>query len=266
MDFAVRRVLVDMAQIYQRLRRRRRSGRWRPARFGTRGISRSSSRACRRRGTAGRDHFRAGRSAADPFGREEPVAASRDERVLIIDIGGGSAEIILSENGRIAQAFSKPLGALRLQELFLRERSAESDRTAAAGGVYRGTDRVRLCGASARFRIDRVIGTSATASAVVCAVERIPRAKRDEADRLRASTPQIRKLYKESAGWTLEQRQKIAGIGPRRAEIIIPGTAVLLRVLEGSCACRRFITPRRACGTGLSPIWRRAVRDARLPS
>ncbi len=32
------------------------------------------------------------------------------ERFLIIDIGGGSAEIILSENERIGQAFSKPLG------------------------------------------------------------------------------------------------------------------------------------------------------------
>ena len=29
---------------------------------------------------------------------------------LIIDIGGGSAEIILSENERIEQAFSKPAG------------------------------------------------------------------------------------------------------------------------------------------------------------
>ena len=42
------------------------------------------------------------------------------ERFLIIDIGGGSAEIILSENERMVKAFSKPLGALRLQELFLR--------------------------------------------------------------------------------------------------------------------------------------------------
>src|ERR1700685_3879864 len=42
------------------------------------------------------------------------------ERFLIIDIGGGSTEIILSENERIGQAFSKPLGALRLQELFLK--------------------------------------------------------------------------------------------------------------------------------------------------
>src|SRR6202163_3301065 len=39
------------------------------------------------------------------------------ERFLIIDIGGGSAEIILSEDDRVCAAFSKPLGAIRLQEL-----------------------------------------------------------------------------------------------------------------------------------------------------
>src|SRR5439155_23504887 len=41
-------------------------------------------------------------------------------RVLIVDIGGGSAELILSEHGRMSQAFSKQLGALRLTEVFLK--------------------------------------------------------------------------------------------------------------------------------------------------
>src|SRR3984957_15858835 len=48
------------------------------------------------------------------------------ERILIIDIGGGSAELILSENERMTKAFSKPLGALRLQELFLRTDPAKN--------------------------------------------------------------------------------------------------------------------------------------------
>jgi exopolyphosphatase/guanosine-5'-triphosphate,3'-diphosphate pyrophosphatase len=81
-------------------------------------------------------------------------------------------------------------------------------------------------------RIDRVIGTSATASAVICAVNRIPRARREESDRRRASTPQVRRLLKEVSSLDLAQRQKLTGIGPRRAEIIIPGAAVLLHVLE----------------------------------
>jgi len=154
-----------------------------------------------------------------------------DERFLIIDIGGGSAEIILSEGSRICAAFSKPLGAIRLQELFLRgdpPTEAELLRMEEYIGE-RIAPAVREIG---RKRINRVVGTSSTAAAVVSAVSRIPRARREEADRRRASAAQMRRLYKEICEVDLKRRQKIVGIGPRRAEIIIPGTAVLLHVLE----------------------------------
>jgi exopolyphosphatase / guanosine-5'-triphosphate,3'-diphosphate pyrophosphatase len=153
------------------------------------------------------------------------------EKFLIIDIGGGSAEIIFSENERIGLAFSKPLGALRLQELFFHSdppKGAELHRLSEYIEERIGSAVRRIGGA----HIDRVIGTSATASAVVCAVNRIPRNRRDEADRHRASTPQIRKLYKDLSAMSESARQKVTGIGPRRAEIIVPGTAVLLHVLE----------------------------------
>jgi exopolyphosphatase/guanosine-5'-triphosphate,3'-diphosphate pyrophosphatase len=153
------------------------------------------------------------------------------ERFLIIDIGGGSAEIILSENERMGKAFSKPLGALRLQELFLR---TDPPRTT---DLHRLDEYIeeRIGSAVRRLgdtHIDRVVGTSATASAVVCAVNRIPRARRDESDRKRAATTQIRRFYRDISMLDIAARQKITGIGPRRAEIIVPGTAVLLHILE----------------------------------
>jgi exopolyphosphatase/guanosine-5'-triphosphate,3'-diphosphate pyrophosphatase len=153
------------------------------------------------------------------------------ERFLIIDIGGGSAEIILSEDDRIDLAFSKPLGALRLQELFLRSdppRASDLHRLEQYIGE-RIESAVRRMG---NAHIDRVVGTSATASAVVCAVNQIPRSRRDDADRHRATTAQIRKLYRDLSQMDVLARQKVVGIGPKRAEIIIPGSAVLLRVLE----------------------------------
>src|SRR5205807_2417609 len=82
------------------------------------------------------------------------------------------------------------------------------------------------------LRWDRVIATSATAAAVVCAVNRVARSRRDQADRLRASTAQIRKLFKKLAASDLTARRKIAGIGPKRAEIIVAGAGTLLRILE----------------------------------
>lgn len=154
------------------------------------------------------------------------------ERFLIVDIGGGSAEIILSENENLTQAFSKPLGALRLQEMFLKSDPPKVNEIHRMEEYIDEKIRSSLRRVS-QGPIDRVIGTSATASAVVCAANQIPRARRDEADRRRATTAQIRKLYRDACAVDISQRQKIIGIGPRRAEIIIPGTAVLLHVLAG---------------------------------
>jgi len=42
-----------------------------------------------------------------------------EKRVLIVDVGGGSAEVILSDHGVLSEAFSRPLGAVRLTEIFL---------------------------------------------------------------------------------------------------------------------------------------------------
>ncbi len=154
----------------------------------------------------------------------------RVKRVLIVDIGGGSAEIIASQDGKLIDALSKPLGALRLQEIFLhadppiprelKQMAEFVDEKLEAAIVRMGT------------RWDRAIATSATAAAVISAVNRVSRSRRDRADRLRASTAQIRKLFQKLAALDLARRRKIAGIGPRRAEIIVAGAGTLLRILE----------------------------------
>jgi exopolyphosphatase/guanosine-5'-triphosphate,3'-diphosphate pyrophosphatase len=153
------------------------------------------------------------------------------QRVLMIDLGGGSAELILSEHGRMTQAFSKPLGALRLKEVFLKSDPPE------ARELHRMEEYIqeRIVDAVKRFGdspYDRAIATSATAAAVICAVNRVPRAKRETADRLRAGVSQVRKFYQEVSVGDLESRRKIPGIGPKRAEIIVPGVAMLLQVLR----------------------------------
>ena len=153
------------------------------------------------------------------------------QRVLMIDIGGGSAEIILSESGRMLLATSKQLGALRLTELFLKSDPPKETELHRLNEYIaeRLAPTLRRMGSA---RIDRVIATSATASAVVSAVNLIPRVKRDTSDRLRCSAAQLRSLYSEISEKTLAERRKIVGIGPRRAEIIVAGTAVLHRVLR----------------------------------
>lgn len=153
------------------------------------------------------------------------------KRVLIIDIGGGSAEIVAAEGGHMREAFSKPLGAVRLREIFLK------DDPPAPLQLHQMLEYIQAKLETAVRRLgrsgwDRAIATSATASAVASAAARVPRSKRDQIGRLRVSTAQVRKLYGKLAGLNLAGRRKITGIGPRRAEIIVPGVAVLLDFLR----------------------------------
>jgi exopolyphosphatase / guanosine-5'-triphosphate,3'-diphosphate pyrophosphatase len=153
------------------------------------------------------------------------------ERTLIVDVGGGSAELIISQAGQLIDAVSKPLGAVRLTEVFLKSDPPQPDELHRLAG-YIDENLVTFYKQHGAENFDWAIGTSATAAALVSAINQVARAKRDEADRLRAATNQIRELYSTLIKSDLAARRKITGIGPRRAEIVIAGAAVFLRVLE----------------------------------
>ncbi len=151
--------------------------------------------------------------------------------ILIVDVGGGSAEFIVSRGGKIEEAYSQKIGAVRLTEVFLKQdppsrlelRQLEEYIEEKLAPIARRLDEQRP---------QRTIATSATAAAVACALHRVPRAQRDLADRLRIARSGLRELFRDLASKTLEQRRQVAGIGPRRAEVIVPGCAVLWRVLH----------------------------------
>jgi exopolyphosphatase/guanosine-5'-triphosphate,3'-diphosphate pyrophosphatase len=154
------------------------------------------------------------------------------ERLLILDIGGGSAELILSEEGHFVEAFSKPLGAVRLTELFLKGDPPDPREMGRMGKYIQE----RIAGPVGRFssiKANRLIATSATAAAAVCAINNVARSRRDRADRLHVTTPQIRQLFREVAARDIATRAKMTGIGPKRSEIIVAGVAVLHEVVQG---------------------------------
>ena len=153
------------------------------------------------------------------------------KRVLMIDVGGGSAEVILSDHGVLSEGFSKPLGAVRLTEVFLgTDPPSPLD-------LHRLNEYIdeKLSGPLKKIGhgpFDRAIATSATAAAIVCAVNRVARSRREDADRLKASAGQIRRFYRDISVLDLNGRRKILGIGPNRAELIVAGVAVFRRMLE----------------------------------
>jgi exopolyphosphatase / guanosine-5'-triphosphate,3'-diphosphate pyrophosphatase len=152
-------------------------------------------------------------------------------RTLLIDIGGGSAEVICTEGGKLWEAISKPIGAVRLTSMFL---SADPPTKAGLASMdeYIAERMAPAVSRFSRLKVDRVVATAGTAAAVVRAARGITSTARDAADRQSATLPQIRRLYKDLSGMKLAKRRRVPGIGTRRAEIIVPGLAVLRYALE----------------------------------
>jgi exopolyphosphatase / guanosine-5'-triphosphate,3'-diphosphate pyrophosphatase len=153
------------------------------------------------------------------------------ERTLIIDVGGGSAEVIISQGGQLIDAASKSIGAVRLTEVFIEHDPPSADEL---GRLVAYVEQKlaafhRLHGSE---KFDRAIATSATAAALVCAMNQIPRTKRENADRAKGSITQLQEFYNTLIRSDLNGRRKITGIGPRRAEIIVAGAAVFLTILK----------------------------------
>src|SRR5436305_8278478 len=89
------------------------------------------------------------------------------ETTLTIDVGGGSAELIISRGSEIIDAVSKPLGAVWLTEMFLKDvppSPIELDRLTA----FIAEKLQPFCQEHGDKKFDRAIATSASAAAVVC--------------------------------------------------------------------------------------------------
>ncbi len=142
-------------------------------------------------------------------------------RVLLIDLGGGSCELTFSVAGQIQEMASLPLGAVRLTEEFLahdppRPKELQRLRAFISEEVARIERRVLA------RRVQVTIATGGTAATLAALASK----RRGDARAGQASAGDLRRIAEKVAGYDLEERRVMPGLGPRRAEIIVAGAAV----------------------------------------
>lgn len=150
--------------------------------------------------------------------------------VLLVDLGGGSCELTLSRKGQIRDTVSLPLGAVRLTSEFLRHdppRKSELERM--RGFVAR--EMARIEGRIKSARVRAVIATSGTAAALAGVAAHLARVGKQRPG-AKVTREMMKRIVKQITRLPLEQRRKVPGIGPRRAEIIPAGAVVYGELLE----------------------------------
>ncbi len=191
-------------------------------------------------------------------------------RVLLVDLGGGSCEITLSEHKRIKETVSVPLGAVRLTEEFLptdpapaeglarmrqfigrelrraRKRiqpegvglviatsgtAAALSEACAGRGNAANVKAARGSGKPARRSAGKMVGRPIQALTGAAATVK-PDPNRIVAPAGTVTTREARRLAAKLEKMTLPEREAVPGIGPRRAEIVVAGTQVFAELLE----------------------------------
>lgn len=160
----------------------------------------------------------------------------RNQAVAVVDIGGGSTEVILSSGGVVEQVYPLPLGAVRLTE-----RYGGPER--AAGDHYRKMRRAirRVLKRTIRkppFTPQMLIGTGGTFTSLA------------NISRHRAAMPggnhlppasvrgyemnrsELRHLIDWLRELPLRTRQRVPGLSPERADIIVAGATIIERVMK----------------------------------
>ncbi|HEY0614364.1 MAG TPA: Ppx/GppA phosphatase family protein [Candidatus Elarobacter sp.] len=153
-----------------------------------------------------------------------------DRIACIIDIGGGSTELIVADGEREYLMESVKLGSLRLYDAFLRGvsdplRSARRLDAHVIDVLGPLAERLR------HFRLDLALGTSGTIMglAALDAAERGLAVKRVHGYTL--TRARLEELQRRMLLMSEAERRRMPGMNPRRADIIVAGNAVLINAL-----------------------------------
>ena len=151
--------------------------------------------------------------------------------VLTFDIGGGSTEYVLSEDDAIRSMVSLRLGVVPLAERFPFPRVADPK-------VYRELlDEVRrrlaeLPEAIRTARVAHLVGTAGTVTALAALDLGLVRYDPDRVQGYVLGRAAVERLLARLCALTLEERAVLPCLEPGRADLIIPGTAIVMATYD----------------------------------
>jgi exopolyphosphatase / guanosine-5'-triphosphate,3'-diphosphate pyrophosphatase len=150
------------------------------------------------------------------------------EPVLVMDIGGGSTELITgSAAGEMQSGISLDIGSVRITERFLRQNPVAADDLERAGAYVDDL----LAHSDVDFAsVASWIGVAGTATTLAGVYLELERYDRERVHGSRIPVPAIGALLHRLAGLTLEEVRGLPSMHPGRADVITGGALVATRI------------------------------------
>jgi len=146
------------------------------------------------------------------------------DETLLVDIGGGSTELVLGAEGAVSFSTSLQLGCVRLTERFLASDPPTAEELASC------SDHVRAGLPS--LTPTRAIGVAGTVTTIAALDLGLTRYDPEKIHRHRIARTSVELELARLAALTLAERRLVPGLDPGRAPVIVAGALILRDVLR----------------------------------
>ena len=156
------------------------------------------------------------------------------ERLLVVDIGGGSTEVVAGRaGGDPVRARSFDIGCRRVTEKFLAsdppsDCELECARQWTREGMRPFFEELRASG----FFLDRLVAVAGTATTVVAVRERMRVYDTARVHKALVTRTDLDAVSERLQSVALSERERIVGLDPGRAPVIVAGMVILQTVLD----------------------------------
>ena len=161
---------------------------------------------------------------------------------LIVDVGGGSVELIACNRNRMLFGKSLKLGAIRLKDLYVKEDPPQNNSIKQMEKMIDRQLQLALKGVKEK-QIERVVATSGMAANLteIIYLRRTgrPLGQLNLAD---ISLDEVRAVESQLKKRDLQSRLNISGLDPRRVDTILPATMVLRHLMEHTHLTKMIIS------------------------
>lgn len=150
-----------------------------------------------------------------------------DERVCVIDLGGGSTEFVVrTADGAVNEAYSANMGCVRLTERFLHTQPPKGEELAQAEGFVQQMlgevqEHVDLS------QVDRVVGVAGTMTTMAAITLGLADYQPERNHMSRHTLEDFRATARDLRDRTVEQRMELGPMHPGRADVIGGGAVVV---------------------------------------
>ena len=181
------------------------------------------------------------------------------QRLLIVDIGGGSTEFIRSAPGAKLQMASLQIGSVRLTERILHN---DPPTPREAADLRLAIDE-ELKGLGWGLDTDVLVGIAGTVTTTCAIALQMEQYDPDRVHGYRLARKEVEDVLRLLGSMPLAERRNLKGLDPARADVIFAGVAILERVMSESGVSHVTVSDQ---GVRWGLVWRELGTRVEPPS